>query len=230
MGRRKVKKTAKNDPIQVKEPQIEKEKAQFTDPDVERQSAAIRAIRDVEIERLLTELRLLRSYFNKEQLQTPALQFLGENFPNLSVVRNGENGHADLQWNTKEGEVDKDDRRDVHASLLHRLSVAYSDYSAPITSLGGFDFSTKAVKTRLLVADDLQIKDYILDEPSETHMLGMQDALQTPGMSSQRLSVGMTPKTLRLPKPGEMLLSVRGSPLGVYKEDNMEAINESDEG
>ena len=35
----------------------------------------------------------------------------------------------------------------------------------------------------------------------------------------------MTPKTLRLPKPGEMLLSVRGSPLGVYKEDNMEAIH-----
>jgi hypothetical protein len=44
-------------------------------------------------------------------------------------------------------------------------------------------------------------------------------------VSSQRLSVGMTPKTLRLPKPGEMLLSVHGSPLGVYKEDNMEAIN-----
>lgn len=37
--------------------------------------------------------------------------------------------------------------------------------------------------------------------------------------------MGMTPKTLRLPKPGEMLLSVRGSPLGVYKEDNMEAIH-----
>jgi hypothetical protein len=44
-------------------------------------------------------------------------------------------------------------------------------------------------------------------------------------VSSQRLSIGMTPKTLRLPKPGEMLLSVRGSPLGVYKEDNMEAIH-----
>ena len=44
-------------------------------------------------------------------------------------------------------------------------------------------------------------------------------------VSSQRLSIGMTPKTLRLPKPGEMLLSVHGSPLGVYKEDNMEAIH-----
>lgn len=43
-------------------------------------------------------------------------------------------------------------------------------------------------------------------------------------LSSQRLSIGMTPKTLRLPKPGEMLLSVRGSPLGVYKEENMEVI------
>ena len=42
---------------------------------------------------------------------------------------------------------------------------------------------------------------------------------------SQRLSIGMIPKTLRLPKPGEMLLSVHGSPLGVYKEDNMEAIH-----
>ena len=44
-------------------------------------------------------------------------------------------------------------------------------------------------------------------------------------VTSQRLSIGMTPKTLRLPKPGEMILSVRGSPLGVYKELNMEAIN-----
>lgn len=40
------------------------------------------------------------------------------------------------------------------------------------------------------------------------------------------MSMGLTPKTLRLPKKGEMLLSVRGSPLGVFKEkeDNMEAI------
>ena len=44
-------------------------------------------------------------------------------------------------------------------------------------------------------------------------------------VNNQRLSVGLTPKTKRLPKHGEMLLSVHGSPLGVYKEDNMEAID-----
>ncbi|XXG62005.1 hypothetical protein AAC387_Pa05g0466 [Persea americana] len=48
--------------------------------------------------------------------------------------------------------------------------------------------------------------------------------------TSQRLSVGMTPKNIRLPNHGEMLLSVHGSPLGVYGEDNMEAIHESEEG
>ncbi|XP_062098365.1 uncharacterized protein LOC133804216 isoform X2 [Humulus lupulus] len=246
MARRRVKKTTEkqvpsspgadlND-VQVKETQNEKKEtqnenkeAQFTDPDVERQIAAIRAIRDVEIEHLLTELRLLRSYFKKEQLQTPVLQFFAENFSNLSVVRNGQNRGAEVQWKTEEDNVSDDNRRELHASLLRRLSMAYSDYSAAIPSLGGFDFSRKTVKTRHFAGEDLQIRDFVLEEPSETQMLGIQDAFCTPGMSSQRLSVGMTPKTLRLPKPGEMLLSVRGSPLGVYKEDNMEAIHESEE-
>ncbi|KAJ0729745.1 putative Cell division protein borealin [Helianthus annuus] len=43
--------------------------------------------------------------------------------------------------------------------------------------------------------------------------------------SSGRSSVGMTPKTLRIPKQGEMLMSVHGSPVGVYKENNMDAIH-----
>jgi hypothetical protein len=34
----------------------------------------------------------------------------------------------------------------------------------------------------------------------------------------------MTPKTVRLPKNGEVLLSVHGSPLGMYKEENLAAI------
>ena len=109
---------------------------------VERQIAAIRAIRDIEIEHLLTELRLLRSYFNEEQLQTPVLQFFAENFPNLSLERDGENGQPEVKWNTKR-KVPMNSR-DAHTSLLHRLSIAYSDCSAPIASFGGFEFSSKA--------------------------------------------------------------------------------------
>lgn len=42
--------------------------------------------------------------------------------------------------------------------------------------------------------------------------------------TSNQLSFGVTPKTVRLPKKGEMLLSMHGSPLGVYKEENLAAI------
>ena len=36
--------------------------------------------------------------------------------------------------------------------------------------------------------------------------------------------MGMTPKTVRLPKKGETLLSVNGSPLGVFNENEIEPI------
>ncbi|XP_059432651.1 uncharacterized protein LOC132165950 [Corylus avellana] len=304
MARRRAKKTVKKLPSSPvndvngaveTEAQIDKEQAAFTDQEVERQSAAIRAIRDVEIEHLLTEVRLLRSYFSEEQLQTSAQNFFKENLPNLLVVRNEGNRQFEMQWNNEDGNLpmNQGDGSDIHTSLLRRLSMAYPDCSAAIASLGGFQFSSKAVKTSLVGAANLQISDFVLEEPSDSQMLGMQDGLRTPGVclflvtwvyialhkvslllkrnlcntlepnsfqlqdleeafqlmqhkmpannyhctidtpmkvSSQRLSVGMTLKTLRLPKPGEMLLSVHGSPLGVYKEDNMEAINESEEG
>ena len=36
--------------------------------------------------------------------------------------------------------------------------------------------------------------------------------------------VGMTPKTVRLPKKGEALLSINGSPLGVFDKDEILSI------
>ncbi|KAF2284119.1 hypothetical protein GH714_019216 [Hevea brasiliensis] len=208
---------------------------------VERQSAAIRAMRDVEIEHSLTGLRLLRSYFNEGQLQTPVLQFFKENLPNLSIIKNGENAQFEVQWNDKDDNLSMSEApggRDLHASLLHRLSIAYSDCSV-IPSLGGIELSSDAgngevflsffcANMRIDIWFLLVLSKMVLEGPSDSQMLG--DGLRTPGATSQRLSIGMTPKTLRLPKPGEMLLSVRGSPLGVYKEDNMEAIQESEEG
>ncbi|KAM1972786.1 hypothetical protein TB1_018577 [Malus domestica] len=100
-----------------KEPQIEKQEAQFTDLDVDRQISAIRAMRDVEIEHLLTKLRLLRSYFTKEQLQTPLLQFFKHNYQNLSIVTCGENGMMEVQWLEKDGNVSMNDGIDLYETL-----------------------------------------------------------------------------------------------------------------
>ncbi|KAI3466754.1 hypothetical protein Pfo_023417 [Paulownia fortunei] len=237
MAKRRVRKNTKQ-PVSNKNncdqdgvPLDNKEEA-FKDHEVERQSAAIRALRDVEIEQLRTMLRLLRSYFSKEQLQVPVLQFFKENLPNLSIAETGKDGQYEVKWKDKDGNLSLNhaDERTLHASLLHRLSIAYPDYSTGIPSLGAFEFSNKSVKTGLFGADKLQIRSLVLEEPSDSQILELKDGLQTPNVSNNRLSVGITPKTLRLPKCGEMLLSVHGSPLGVYKEDNMETIQETEDG
>lgn len=198
-----------------------------TDPEVEKRVAAIRAIRDVQIEHLLTELRLLRSCMTEEQMGSPVLQFFTENLPHLSFELDREDGQFEVHWGNKDGKLclDNTDGKTLHASLVHRMSIAHSGNSDAVPYFGGFEFSSKGGKAGLFSSENLQV----LDEPSDCQMLGLPDTLRTPGLSSQRLSIGMTPKTLRLPKPGEMLLSVRGSPLGVYKEENMEVIKESDE-
>ncbi|RWR83815.1 hypothetical protein CKAN_01258800 [Cinnamomum micranthum f. kanehirae] len=197
--------------------------------EVERRVTAIEAIRDAENEHLLTRLRLLRSYLSKDHLNIPAVQFFKQNLPNLSVIFN-EDGEYELEWNAKCSDVPVNDdaERNMYASIPHPSSIAYpSDHVAAMPNISSFEFSSKAAETSFLEAASLHLPDIDL---SDTLKLGFQDSLQTPGATSQRLSVGMTPKTVRLPKHGEMLLSVHGSPLGVYREDNMEAIHESEEG
>ncbi|KAI3442340.1 uncharacterized protein J3R85_001277 [Psidium guajava] len=197
------------------------------DPEVEKRVAAIRAIRDVQIEHLLTELRLLRSCMTEDQMGSPVLQFFTENLPHLSFDLDREDGQFEVHWGNKDGKLclHNTGGKTIRASLLHQMSISHPGNSDAVPYFGGFEFSSKARKAGLLSSENLQV----LDEPSDCQMLGLPDTLRTPGLSSERLSIGMTPNTLRLPKPGEMLLSVRGSPLGVYKEENMGVINESDE-
>ncbi|KAI4371244.1 hypothetical protein MLD38_019506 [Melastoma candidum] len=194
------------------------------DLEVERRVAAIRAIRDVEIDTLLTELRLLRSCLKVEQLDAIAFQFLGGILPNADPC---EDGLFNVNLGGKDEMTSRDDAEErILASMCfrHRLA-AFSGFK-------GHEFQSGAGRAGALGIENLQMHDFVLDEQMENHMLGLPESLRTPGFASQRLSIGMTPKTLRLPKPGEMLLSVHGSPLGVYKEENleMESINETDEG
>lgn len=235
MARGRPKKTVKatESVPKPKEPQIQTQEPNFMDLEIkamERQIGAIRAVQEVKIDHLLTDLRLLRSCFSEEQLQKPVLEIFKETLPNLSIVNDEGSNNFDVILKDKDSM--NMNHGDVHASLLQKLSMAYPHCSSSIPPFAGaFEYSSNAEgRTSFIGADNLCFKDFALEEPSETQTLAMQEGLLTPGVSSQRLSVGMTPKTLRVPKPGEMLLSVHGSPLGVYKDNNMEAINESEEG
>ncbi|KAL2941110.1 hypothetical protein RDABS01_029460 [Bienertia sinuspersici] len=211
--------------VNEKQPDEKRNGGSVVDRELERQIAAVRAIADARVEHLLTWLRLIRSQFNDEQLKMPVLQFFKENLPNVSLIR-GENGQFDLSWKDENGDFTMVDTvgRDVHTSLLQQVGMAYPSFSDTRQSFGGFQFSAKSMKNFPCV-DDPQFGAY-LSQGSFNN--GMPEGFQTPGAESQRLSIGMTPKTLRLPKQGEMLLSVHGSPLGVYKEESMEAIHETE--
>lgn len=117
---------------------------------VERQIAAIRAIRDVEIEQTLTALRLLRSYFTEEQLETPVLDFFKENLPDLSISRNEVSGEIELKLNDKNGDsfMGIANGVDMNYSILKRLSMGFPDlYNRP--SLAGYDLPDNGRLTSL---------------------------------------------------------------------------------
>ncbi|XVE86702.1 hypothetical protein DITRI_Ditri18aG0055200 [Diplodiscus trichospermus] len=137
-------------------------KVGLIDQEGEQQCAAIRAVRDVEIEHTLAALRLLRSYCSEEQLQTPALQIFNENLPNLSLVRNAENGQFEVQRKREDGNfsVHNADKRGTHASFQHLMSIDYTKCHG-IPSFGGLESSTEAARTNFLRAERQQIKDFV---------------------------------------------------------------------
>ncbi|KAK6128963.1 hypothetical protein DH2020_037306 [Rehmannia glutinosa] len=162
---------------------LNKKEEAFQDHEVERQSAAIRAIRDVEVEQLRTMLRLLRSNFSKEQLQVPVLQFFKENLPNLSIAETGKDCQYEVKWGHKDWNfsLNHADERTLHASLLHRPSIAYPDYSAGIPSLaGGFEFSNKSVFFGETWDNSRPFISY--EEPSDSEIFELKDGLQTPSV------------------------------------------------
>ncbi|KAE8782672.1 hypothetical protein D1007_43941 [Hordeum vulgare] len=198
---------------------VEEQLLWTSDQEYERRKAAIGAIQAAETESVVSRLRLVRSYISEEQLDTGALQFFQENLPNVSVGRNGEQGELELKW------------KEWH-DLITGYQRGDKVSRASITSLAtapGFHFLGESAQKNF-IESTFDFNNFNWSELPESQTIGAPDSLQTPGATSSRLSFGMTPKSVRQPKNGEMLLSVHGSPLGMYKEENLAAITESGNG
>ncbi|KAF2601889.1 hypothetical protein F2Q70_00027225 [Brassica cretica] len=151
----------------VKRTEEDKKKEDFVDEEAERQAAAIRAIRDVEIEHTLTALDLLCSYFTEQQIQTPVLGFFKDNLPDLSIARDEESGEIELKWNDLDGV-------DVNDSILKRLSMGFPDlYNNSRPSLGGYN----NVGGSMLGTGNTHLQNL---GTSTSQMLASHDALRTP--------------------------------------------------
>jgi hypothetical protein len=112
---------------------------------MERQIGAIRAVQEVKIDHLLTDLRLLRSCFSEEQLRKPVLEIFKETLPNLSIVNDEGNNNFDVILKDKNSMNMNMNHGDVHASLLQKLSMAYPHCSSSMPPFAGaFEYSSNA--------------------------------------------------------------------------------------
>ncbi|EMS68121.1 hypothetical protein TRIUR3_20302 [Triticum urartu] len=136
-----------------------------------RRKAAIRAIQAAENESVLSRLHLVRSYMSKEQLETPALQFFQENLPNVSVVRNEEQGELELKWKDWDDLINGDQRDDK----VSRASIT------SLATAAGFHFSGDSVQKNF-IESTFDFNNFNWSELPESQTIGAPDSLQTPGV------------------------------------------------
>ncbi|XP_057845293.2 uncharacterized protein LOC131054725 isoform X2 [Cryptomeria japonica] len=207
----------------------QKQLLELNNREVERRIVAIQAICDAQIEHVLTQLRVARSMFSKEQLSMPLLQFLKEYCPNTIAIKNSE-GIIEFEKNTQNYDVDGSHvgEKEWRKSVGCQGSISVDDQTVMPTPVG-FHFTSSAVKEKFLRSIGIHVSNLAFEENSEIKIIDGENSFETPNTDCKtRSSIGITPKTQRLPKRGEMLLSVHGSPLVVYCEDKMDTISEAD--
>lgn len=98
-------------------------------------------------------------------MESPAVQFFNENLPNVSVIGD-KRGQFEMHWRGNDGKpsVSHPNLNDLHASLLRRMSIAYSDNSA-FPCFGGLDLSSKTgISLTLLCGEGVDYGPPILIE------------------------------------------------------------------
>ncbi|KAL5208207.1 hypothetical protein ABZP36_032642 [Zizania latifolia] len=144
----------------------------LNDQELERRSAAIKAIQVAEIESILSRLRLVQSYISKEQQETCALQYFQENLPNLSVLWNEKQNGLELKWKDWDNRIIGDHCDDK----IFRASIS------SLPNVGGVVFSGDSVRKSFFESTSFNFNDFAWSELPEAQLAGVADALQTPGV------------------------------------------------
>uniref|UniRef100_A0A453PWU9 Uncharacterized protein n=2 Tax=Aegilops tauschii subsp. strangulata TaxID=200361 RepID=A0A453PWU9_AEGTS len=172
------------------------------DQEFVRRKAAIRAIQAAETESILSRLHLVRSYISKEQLETPALQFFQENLPNVSVVRNEEQGELELKWKDWDDLINGDQRHDKvsRASItslatapgfhfsgdsgsnaIYLLLLYLYRHQSSLTRMIFSPYIMRAVQKNF-IESSFDFNNFNWSELPESQTIGAPDSLQTPGV------------------------------------------------
>eukprot|EP00250_Pteridium_aquilinum_P034846 c8210_g1_i1 orf=79-888(+) len=207
--------------------------------EAERRIAAIRAVRDAEVEGYLTQLRVALSMLSKDVKAMRVDEFVSKYCPDRELIRAPDSSIIELRPKPQNPTL-PDCPSVANSFEFHTNHPIPSLHSLAQPTPCGFPFASSAVKDMTLQ----QIADKVAhDEPEDEEFLKFMESFRsskffhsnvttTPAMNDHSMqgltpkTMGVTPKTMRLPKKGETLLSVNGSPLGVFEKDGITAIPE----
>eukprot|EP00249_Psilotum_nudum_P034362 c53323_g1_i1 orf=70-807(+) len=194
--------------------------------EVERRISAIRAIRDANIEWVLTQLRLGLSELDDSVLDMPLSEFL-KVYCSHTEIASCVDGSIELRKILGGSDCSNVDGSFEFFRQIPGAAIQSSAFRTPT----GLNFSDKAgAKAQLLNMymqknNDDQARNGILSSFKE-ETTG-EVFFHTPKMElSGQSKIGVTPRTQRLPKRGEALLSINGSPLGFFGRDTITSIPE----
>ncbi|KAH7422871.1 hypothetical protein KP509_12G029900 [Ceratopteris richardii] len=186
----------------------------------ERRIAAIRAVCDAEVEGYLTQMRIALSMLPKEIRMMPLHDFISRFCPDRVAVRAPDMDVIEIRRNPSFSSIAENFELHGHAipSLLCQA------FNTP----RGFPFVPSEVNDASVDVQNKAVHDESEDEEFLKFMKSFRNSqsFQLNATTPTTSIVGLTPKSMRLPKKGEALLSINGSPLGVFEQDKIICIPE----
>lgn len=184
--------------------------------EAERHIVAIREVRNAKVEGYLVQLQVALSMLSKEVRAMRLDEFVSRFCPDRELIRDPDSCMIELRHKV----------RDSMSFEFPTKNPSLQNLVQPTPC--GLPFSSSTVKDM-----SRQMADKIAqDEPDDEEFLKFMESFRSSKFFHSNLTTprtdghSMTPKTTRLPKKGEALLSVNGSPLGVFEKDGIEAIPE----
>ncbi|BFI40251.1 hypothetical protein MPTK2_7g07610 [Marchantia polymorpha subsp. ruderalis] len=190
------------------------------DEEVANRSNLIRAIASTQLASITSQLKLQLSRLPVHVQNMPLLEFL-KSCPNIES-KETDDGWIQLKKASPCAVLLRDSKKNLSEILNKARDNAPEEPGSQFKTPGFGPTRTTDHQFQIFTSEDLSWPEYHAKLQALGHLGGFGVSSETNHQPDSALSLktgllrGMTPKTVRIPKEGEVLLSVNGSPLGQF--------------
>ncbi|KAG6543938.1 hypothetical protein Mapa_014779 [Marchantia paleacea] len=190
------------------------------DEEVANRSNLIRAIASTQLASISSQLKLQLSRLPVHVQNMPLLEFL-KSYPNIES-KEMDDGWIQLKKASPCAVLLRDSKKNLSEILNKARDNPTEEPGSQFKTPGFGPMKTTASQFHLFTSEDLSWPEYHAKLQALGHIGSFGVSSETHHQPDSAVSLktgllrGMTPKTVRIPKEGEVLLSVNGSPLGQF--------------